>query len=508
MKRLIAAFAILFGAGFVFSIDVNRKELESVSGSIEFENYGGPHYVIESARAIKEIGGSLGRSVAANVGVDNIFGERAKYSVIHSVTADEEGRLDADIFILNETAGVDHITNLRRILTGYLEAAYGYSTEDAQTVALFVTVYNAVYRGQISAFQDKYKTSVLAHLDEKKVGLSTNWEEWPGRTQIVIPLGILSESASAVETSVISDDKVVEALRQDEGMGIKEREGMADLKEREVAQADAKAKEAQKDATAAKPDAQAAKSDARKNPMNAEKKEAAAQAQKKVQDAEKKSSVNQQIADRKREEAAAEREAIAKDKKALVEKAVAKETAEHIDGLSKAGSGLYSIVKVDAENGKVVKTSGVKSIRQQNLYLVKDIRIQEDDGSSVTYPMMYLVICGVKDGHSAVRLALIDAMTLELKKESEAVLSEKSPLIFNQGSYYAVMADGGKFRLAQFDQNLNLRNKSSEAVQEDSPVTLTSRGFLATGDSGSPVLLRISDLTSVWSGNLAEIDAK
>ena len=235
MKKIAGLIAVFLICSGVFAIDVNKGELESAQkDSVQFENYGGPHAVIESADAILGIGRALGEEVAADVENPLSVQPHAKYSLYHVVGSPEEKGLDADILFLNANAGVDHINNLRRIITGFLMAAYGYSREDSETLAIFITVYNAVYRGQISAFTPKYKSSVLTYLTEESVGLSTNWEEWAGKTQIVIPLGSIAEGTATIETSEISDDKVIEALRNDEGKNLDVREKLTDIKEKEA----------------------------------------------------------------------------------------------------------------------------------------------------------------------------------------------------------------------------------------------------------------------------------
>ena len=171
------------------ALSVNIDEIRSTSAEvITFDNYAGPHALIETADAITDIGRNLGRQVARKVNDAATYGRGAKYTVIHAVDPSTEQKLDADILLLNSTASVDHITNLRRIITGYLTSAYGYETSDASTLATFITVYNAVYRQNLDVFKAKYKDAVTRNLTEDQCGLSTKWSEWPGNTQIVIPL--------------------------------------------------------------------------------------------------------------------------------------------------------------------------------------------------------------------------------------------------------------------------------------------------------------------------------
>ena len=320
MKKFETAVAALLAIALTAAaLEVNEPEIESVGGqTVQFENYTGPHTVIDTRAAIKGIGTRLGNDVAANVNETGFYRRNEKYSVIHAVDTEETGKLDADILIINASATVDHIRNLRWIIGAYLTAAYGYSDEDASTVATFVTVYNAVYRGQLDVYRAKYKTVVTQNLTEEKCGLSTKWSDWPGNSQIVIPLSDLSGGLSTVDTSTISEKDVIESLRENEDdKGIDDRKQMVDIKERESETAGEKAQEAQAKADeekqkladqqqqqeAAQQQADQAKKDAQNDRSNAQKKEAAENAQKESEQKKEEAENAQKDSEQKKEEA-------------------------------------------------------------------------------------------------------------------------------------------------------------------------------------------------------------
>ncbi|MFI3257440.1 MAG: P83/100 family protein [Spirochaetales bacterium] len=191
-KSLVYAICILIMFPLV-SLEVDRVELESAGSndSIVFVNYEGPHDVINSIEEIKSIGSELGVIIEPDATVAQNIGETDRYYVIHAVDPNTSSGLDADILVLGENALVDHIDNVRRIIAGYLESAYGYTPENASTIAVFTTVYNAVYRGQQDVFNAKYKSVVTENLIAEKIGLSVDYRDWPGNTQIIIPLATL-----------------------------------------------------------------------------------------------------------------------------------------------------------------------------------------------------------------------------------------------------------------------------------------------------------------------------
>ncbi|MDE5776878.1 MAG: hypothetical protein K2H67_08395, partial [Treponemataceae bacterium] len=248
-KISIAMAAAFFAATSIFAIGVDEDEIRSVNQTIVFENYTGPHATVDTLDQIKQIGRGLGNAIASDLDSQRTTGNTAKYYVIHAIDSSVAEKLDADILVLGANASVDHIRNLRHIIAGYLSAAYNYSESDAQTIATFVTVYNAVYRQNMEAFRSKYKDIVTSNLTASRAGLSTRYSEWPGNSQIVIPISDISGGLSTVDTSVISDREVINSMQEDDDKNIDARKDMVDIKEREAENANEKAQESQKAAT-------------------------------------------------------------------------------------------------------------------------------------------------------------------------------------------------------------------------------------------------------------------
>jgi hypothetical protein len=116
--------------------EVAEDELRELgTQDIDFINYEGPYDQIDTDEEIRGIGRALavgladGRSEATHAG---------KYRVIHAVDPDTPRGLDGDIIIPLAGARVDHIDNIRRILSGFLEEMYGYGRADADLLARFV----------------------------------------------------------------------------------------------------------------------------------------------------------------------------------------------------------------------------------------------------------------------------------------------------------------------------------------------------------------------------------
>ena len=546
MKKLVFLVAAVFFAGTAFfasALEVDRAELQSAgANSVVFINYTGPHQIINTVEQIRSIGSGLGRSISANSARESRAGQATRYYVIHAVDPSTTEKLDADILILGEQAIVDHIDNLRRIIAAYLESAYGYSRQDSQTLAVFVTVYNAVYRGKLDVFKQKYKTVVTKNLTADKAGLALNYAEWPGKTQIVIPLSDLrSGGLSTVDTSVISDTKVIESMKKEPDKNIEQRKSMVTIKEKEAERSQAKAEQSQKQATEAKKEAteakkvvtvekqkleeakkeaETAKQKAAENPKDAEaqkkaaetKKEAAKQeekvaeaekkadtAEKKAGEAEKKADTTEKkadtlvkkaeaeqiIADKKQSEAQKERIEIAKDQQQLIRESAG------LDAIINAAYGLKitdereqlsGLVLVDKKTGRTVKESPVTVIRNR-----------------VVYPAgkEYIAVAGKTGGNAAVRLVKLDEKNMVIVAQSDEILAANSVLVKDGAFYYVVIQDGKNYVAAKYDGNLKQVLKSNVAVMPATPITVTADGVMVTDTYGFAKLLKADDLQGI-----------
>ena len=535
--KLIAS-AVL-GAVFAvsaFAVEVDKKELETVSSqTIVFENYTGPHSVVDTASQIAEIGTNLGSVISKNVESSGTAGSAVRYQIIHAVDPSEKGKLDADIFVIGSSSKIDHIRNVRRIISAYLTKTYGYSSSDADTVATFVTVYNAVYRGNLDYFSSKYKKAVTDNLTQDKAGIALSYREWPGKTQIVIPLADLNGGLSTVDTSVISDKKVVQSMQEDDDKNVDSRKQMVDIKEREADNAQEKANDAQKKATEesaklkeeqqksqvadseaaqAKKEAEEAQKKADENPDDkkaqqeaqqkqavAEEKQEAAQAQEqktaeqeqKTEQAKQEAAAAQATADTKRTEAQSERTTIAQDQQTIVREKTANESAPSVYGLRAIDDlGVLSgLVRMNTDTGSVIKESPVTVIRSRTIY-------ETSAG--------YIAIAGTNIGNGAVKLVILDKENMEITKESEETIAENSVLVEDGGNYYCVIQDGTNFVLGKFSADVQNLLKSPVAVKPATPVTITQNGILVTSSAGRPVLLNSKDLTAVSAAGSAADD--
>lgn len=532
---------MLFFSLSVSALEVDKTELESAGGAdtVVFINYTGPHSVIDSAAGIRAIGSNMGTVVGRTPASASSAGDRNRYYVVHAVDPSEKGKLDADIMFIGNGATVDHIDNLRRIISAYLSTAYNYSGRDADTLAVFITVYNAVYRGKIDAYRTKYKNVVMSNITAASCGLALRYSEWPGNTQIVIPLFDAAEGGlSTIDTSVISDTKVVKSMQEDDGKNIENRKQMVDIKERESDNATEKARtsqktateeqkkldaeqkqndekkqeaaQAQKNADTAATEAAAAQKAAEANPndaqaqKNAEEKQQAAEQkqqtaeqkqtesekqqqktdeqQQKTDEAKQQAADAQAQADKKQTEAQAERTEIAKDQQQVMDASAAEQAAPAVYGMQLIDEKelLSGMVKVNADTGSIIRSSPVTYIRGRTVYSA---------GSS------FIAVAGKNGGNGAVKLILLDPTNMEMTKESSEIVADNSVLVQDGGDFYCVIQDGKNWVLGKYGADLTLKLKSPVAVKSSTPVTISGDKIIVTGNDGKIRLLSKSDLT-------------
>jgi hypothetical protein len=477
---------------------VDRSELQKDLGPVEFINYEGPYSRIETRAQIRGIGYSLGLGVRAG---QTRTGGQGRYFVIHSVSAAEGDKLDADIFSLGIDVGVDHIRNLRLIIQGYLEGAYDYSAQDAGLLAQYVTIYNAVYRGDWDYFTFRYKKPVMDNQDSGRAGLSIRFDEWPGRTRMMIPIGIGgSGSLSAIDTTSLADDRITEELRKEDDRGVEQRKEMVDLKEREADEAREQAavrreaageqerkaaeerravEEERRQIAQERRNPEAGREDLnRREQQNQERERAAERGETEAARQRQEAQKQEEFADKKAEEAQKERESIAEDQQALIANRanVPEAPAAGAFGaiILSPDSPLGRLVKVNLNDGREMKRSTLNTINTRTIILT---------GGRI------IAIAGENRGNGAIRLIEINGDSLEMVKQGDDDIAPQSLLWVNGADLYAVSSAGGSLYLARFNTGLGLEARSLVTVHPFAAVTFQEGILMTQRADGSPLIL-------------------
>ena len=511
-------FSVITAAGYA---QINQDELQDLP-SVTFINYEGPHTRVDTREQIRQIGVGLGQQIAAGengtlAAFSEVSGERRsensykiengatnRYFVIHCISSVNSRGIDADILGLGVDVGVDHIRNLRVIIQGYLQAAYNYDERDAALLAEYITIYNAVYRGSQDYFSNRYTDLVMENLVMERAGLSIRYDEWPGRTMLLIPLG--HGGLSSVDTSTISDSRVLEELRREDDQGVQQRRDMVDLKEREAEQADSRAqterevvrqtesdiardrdqvaqerqdieRERQEDQTGA------AQEDLNRREQAAD--DADDELARREEENERRRQEAQRLADlaaQKTDEAQQGRQDIAEDQQA----AIAEDTTGGYIGIMIEGSdsSIGRLVRISTTSGRVLARSPLDTVHVRTVTIISG-RI--------------LAIAGENKGNGAVRLIEANPNSLEMARQGDDDIKEGSLLWVNGNDLYAITIDlkTDSCYLGRFNTNLAIQAKSANKVHPDASITIQQGYLLTQNEDGSVLILNPDNLTEM-----------
>jgi hypothetical protein len=534
MKKGIAIAALLFRSFLVFSQDVSGGNVQTEGESIDytemadnlssvnavsFVSYEGPYARIDSRDQIRNIGYELGTAVRQGA---SFAGDRDRYFVLHSVTGPEFDRLNADVFGLGPDAGVDHIRNLRLIIQGYLEAAYGYSVADAALLAEFSTVYNAVFRGNWPYFSTRYKTALVQYIEPRpdSAGLSIRFDEWPGQTLIMLPLQTAApDSLSAIDTGTISSEEVIDEMRKDDDRGVDARQDLVDLKEREAEEASRAAAEQRRQVE------ESERQLAENNRRLAEERERAAEEQRRIDqeraalaasgaapeektaaedrlkeqeetlaetnrqldergqaqedqrdalDAQREQAAqNEAFADQREDEARNERAAIAEDQAAIIANGGGIDDFEALGvlaiHLAGTDSPLGVPVRIEPVTGAEIQRGRLDTVRVRTLTAIAG---------------RVFVIAGENTANGAIRLIEIDQKTLGMKAQGTTDIIGDSPLWANGTSLYALVSVNGAIQLARFNLDLEQQAVTRTGAHPQSTVIFADTRLLIQGPGG------------------------
>jgi len=539
-KFALSMYKIIFTV-FIFTVfaatgsaQVNQDELQNLP-QVTFINYEGPHARIDTREQIRQIGVVVGRQIAsAEKGMAPTLeamsverrrtysykleaGGLNRYFVIHCVSGPEDSKIDSDIFGLGVDAGVDHIRNLRWIVQGYLQEAYGYSVTDAALLAEYITIYNAVYRGNWDYFTNRYKTQVINNLAKEKAGLSIRYDEWPGRTLILIPLG--HGGISSIDTTTISDNRVVEELRREDDRGVPQRQGMVDLKEREADQAEQRArvereaiKEEEKGIAQGRTQTQQERQEIAQERQRTQEDQAAGriteeeakrtqeeleerdkavdqqeqelnQREEVVQERREEAQRLEDFAEQKTNEAQQERRDIASDQQAAI---AAETSGASVFGVTIEREALTTM-------GRIVRLSPTGTVLRRSPLDTVHVRTVTAIGGKI------LAVAGENTGSGAVRLIELNQNTLEMARQGNDDILTGSLLWVNGSDLYAITVDlsNNTCFLGRFNTDLTLLAKSAVQVHKSASVTIQQGRLLTQRDNGSALILNPGDLTEV-----------
>ncbi len=512
MKKLLNLLGLLLLVSIsIGAVDIAEEELETVAErQIEFINYEGPHAKIETVEQIKSIGAALSTRSDATEALASQRQYAGKYRILHIVAPAEASGYNADIFIIEADAMVDHIDNIRRILAGYIEATYQLNAERAAALAMFTTYYNAVYRGNLEYFREHYSAPVIAELSAEKVGLSRRYNEWPGATQIVLPLTQLAgEEAPSAET--LSTDEVVEEVRTREDKGVEERKEIVEMREEELEE-DRQQLEEERQPEPEQPEQPAGEQPTVEQPAEeqptAEQPEAAAEEEPAGEEQDELAAREEELAQRE-QDIAEERESIAEDQQQLIEEAQQAEDEQPEEADAEDEPADEDAGQAEPAIAAQPQRFPFLMFREQNNELFGRMALirangQLDEESTLNtirrrqyldYSGMYVVIAGETAAPRAVRLVGLAPETLEVQQQSQNDVYPRSSLLAAHQRVYCVIEDAGSYYIGAFNDQLELENRSTETVVPYSWLKVQGNSLLAQTGASSVQKFDLDDLS-------------
>ncbi len=454
MKKLIIYISICILSIAAYAIGPDVEELKVEDGII-FINYEGRQPATYPEETIRRIGIYMSSQLRSG----KAKGQWAdKYSAIHLYDEFEKDMLGADIITLEKNAKVNHINSLRLILGGFIEDYYAFSRSDSDLLAFFVTIYNAIYRGDMGYIQEKYQGSVTDIVDPLTVGLSLNYKDWAGASDILVPLTDKAERQDirSLDTSALTDARITEALRKQPDKALEERKGIVDVKEREVVTSKKELDETKED-VALKED-QIAKTEAeitdREKEIEKEEKELAAQKEEaaKIKDKDEKLRKEAEIEEKEETIAATKEDQVDKQLELEEDKKDVEEEKKELALAEKAVEEKKAEIQRDKES--IAKDERVEEIKEEIKKdpdkVAEELAAKEEELKSIPGrepivggKLYYLKVKQyLSGGHYANDLYIINA----LSGEYIAKAPEKPHIA---GHKYEVIADRGVLVLTQ-----------------------------------------------------------
>ncbi|MDV6236174.1 P83/100 family protein [Leptospira ellisii] len=528
----ISVVVLFLGLSFSLASQDNsklgEKEVRS-SGRVQFINR-------SAARAGEEVRGTnekagIGLAEALKKEPDKSHNQSG-VSVVRILP--EEKKFGADVFSILEDSDYGHINSIQRIVAGFVKSNFGYDDKNSDILATYILYYNAIHRKDKAYVGKKYSNSVMKVLSVGSIGISKRYSEWPGKTQILIPLveNVLTGDGKDVHTDELEDEVNKDLDKKKEGKY--EKEKFDDLQREknkkeleEVNRRKEENKNKQKELSDKETKTDKELQDLNKDPVKnkqqiTEKKKEKEQIQKEKESAKKE---EQKLKEKEKE--VSKKEEDRKSNSSSSSSSSSKSNDSKSDSGSKSGSDSKSssddkkseseLKKELAETKKELEAKKEEEKKKEEFdknvvggkilflktlkYLDKghynnELQILDPTNDDTIIRGDFNKICGrtfeivdgkalvigFEDGHSSNhKLILIDQETLKPTISAEDNIFWRSPMIVKGDEIYAFEEVQEKYYLSRFGKDLKKQAKSSEEISPNSNVTFYGEKIYVTG---------------------------
>ncbi|MDL5245854.1 P83/100 family protein [Leptospira weilii] len=464
--------------------------------------------------------------------------------------APEEKKFGADVFAISEDSDYGHVNSIQRILAGFVKSNFGYDDKNSDILATYILYYNAIHRKDRSYIGRKYSNSVIKFVNPNSIGISRRYSEWPGKTQILIPL-VEDVLGKDVHTDELEDEVNKELDKKKEGQSEKDKFGdlqneknkkeLEEVKRRKEENQNKQKEISDREIKTDKELQELNKDPVKNKTQIAEKKKEKEQIQKEKESAQKE---EQKLKEK-------EKEVVKKDEERKNNKtnpstsssssSSSKSDSKSDSGNSKSGSDNQSSnkkseaelkkelaetkkeleIKKEEEKkkeefdknvvgGKILFLKTLKYLDKghynnelQVLDPTKDDTIFRGDFNKICGRTFEIVdgkalVIGFEDGHSSNhKLILIDQETLKPTLSAADNIFWRSPMIVKGDEIYAFEEVEEKYYLSRFGKDLKKQAKSSEEISPNSNVTFYGEKIYVTGKEESSGSIQITVFNKV-----------
>jgi len=410
------------------------------------------------------------------------------------VTSTEKNKFGADVIYLDANTNFGHINSIQRVLSGYIQTAFDYEIAKADILATYVLYYNGMHRGNFPFFESKYSKALLKKLNSPNVGIAIKYKDWPGKTEIIIPIekNVLKEFQRDLTLDELA--KEVNKIINDKKNGNEDKKRFAELMKeksaeelRDINQKLDDLENQEKEIEAKQKKILEKLAELKKDPEK--NKEEITKLEKEYENLEK-----------QKKDIKKQKEDLIQREERLTGAASPRRTPKVIP-LPKEE--IKVEVKLDPRlleseysshivDGKLVF---VKPITDIDSHCVNGIHLLDPLKEDFVYTSEYSKICGRNfkvfednilvvgylEKKEQIKLVLLKKNDLKVVGNSEVNVYHKTPIEIRGDFLYAIENLDGKFYLTRFDLNLKSIARSKEEVLPDSIISFYDKKIYVSG---------------------------
>ena len=234
LKKLSVIVSVLISVSCLFAVQIDTALLDTATRPDYIEDTSPvPKNEFNTAKQIRDMGRRLGGSIKrqdAQHKNGELYASGApskKYRARRVLSSDSLP--GADIIYIAPSAKVGTVKALAFIVSGYIEAAYGLSGNEADAVAQKVCWWNTNRYDDRNYFTKHFNARILDSFSDETavIGLADSYKNWAGHARIVIPFA--PEKIHDIQAAAKDDKK--QSVKSDAKNKVVKKNGAVDTEE-------------------------------------------------------------------------------------------------------------------------------------------------------------------------------------------------------------------------------------------------------------------------------------